>query len=123
MNNQIKSITDIFVKKLFAMPEIIEYNEALAKYENNEEIKSLTGKYDALAPDFQKRQYDGTLTQEEINEMRTIVNKIRSHPLENEIQNKQAELVGVLQECNYEISSVLNMDFAKIAAPSSSCCS
>lgn len=123
MDNQIKSIADQFVNKLFAMPEVIEYNETLNKYENNEEIKSLTAKYDSLSVDFQRKQYDGTLTQEEINEMRSIVNKIRSNPLENEIQNKQAELVGVLQECNDEISSVLSMDFAKIAAPSSSCCS
>ncbi|MHB1686424.1 MAG: YlbF family regulator [Ignavibacteriaceae bacterium] len=123
MNNQIKSIADQFVNRLFAVPEVIEYNETLGKYENNEEIKSLTGRYNSLAVDFQKKQYDGSLTQEEINEMRSIVSKLRSHPLENEIQNKQSELVGVLHECNDEISSVINMDFAKIAAPSSGCCS
>jgi cell fate (sporulation/competence/biofilm development) regulator YlbF (YheA/YmcA/DUF963 family) len=123
MDNQIKSIADQFVNRLFAVPEVIEYNEALDKYENNEEMKSLTGRYNSLAAGFQQKQYDGTLTQEEITEMRSLVNSIRSHPLENEIQNKQALLVGILQECNDEISSVLNMDFAKIAAPSSGCCS
>jgi|GEM_PF-1089513 cell fate (sporulation/competence/biofilm development) regulator YlbF (YheA/YmcA/DUF963 family) len=123
MNNQIKSIADQFVNRLFAVPEVIEYNEALDKYENNEEIKSLMGRYNSLAVGFQQKQYNGTLTQEEITEMRELVNSIRSHQLENEIQNKQALLVGILQECNDEISSVLNMDFAKIAAPSSGCCS
>jgi len=123
MDNQIKIIADQFVNRLFAVPEIISYNETLNNYENNEEIKSLTEKYNSLAVDFQRKQYDGTLTQEEINDMRSVVDKIRSHPLENELQNKQNELLRVLQECNDEISSVLNMDFAKIAAPSSSCCS
>lgn len=123
MDNQIKIIADQFVNRLFALPEVIDYNETLDKYENNEEIKSLKEKYNSLAADFQKKQYDGTLTQEEINEMRTIVNKIRSNILELEVQEKQAALVGILQECNDEISSVLNMDFAKIAAPSTGCCS
>lgn len=123
MDNQIKSIADQFVNRLFAVPEIIGYNEALDKYENNEEIQGLIEKYNSLSSEFQQKQYVGTLTQEEINEMRSLINSIRSHPLENEIQNKQALLAGILQECNDEISSVLNMDFAKIAAPSSGCCS
>jgi cell fate (sporulation/competence/biofilm development) regulator YlbF (YheA/YmcA/DUF963 family) len=123
MDSQIKSIADQFVNRLFAVPEVIDYNETLDKYENNEEIKTLTEKYNSLAAGFQQKQYDGTLTQEEITEMRALVNSIRSHPLEIEIQNKQALLVGILQECNDELSSVLNMDFAKIAAPSSGCCS
>ncbi len=123
MDNQIKLIADQFVNRLFAVPEVIEYNEALDKYENNEEIKSLTKKYNSLAAGFQKKQYDGSLTQEEITEMRSLVNSIRSNPLENEIQDKQAQLVSILQECNDEISSILTMDFAKVAAPSSSCCS
>jgi cell fate (sporulation/competence/biofilm development) regulator YlbF (YheA/YmcA/DUF963 family) len=123
MDSQIKSIADQFVNRLFAVPEVIDYNETLDKYENNEEIKTLTEKYNSLAAGFQQKQYDGTLTQEEITEMRALVNSIRSHPLEIEIQNKQALLVGILQECNDELSSVLNMDFAKLAAPSSGCCS
>lgn len=123
MNNKIKLITDQFVTRLFAMPEVIEYKASLLKYENNEEIKTLTERYRLLSVDFQKKQHNGTLTQEEINEVRSIVSKLRSHPLQSEIQNKQAELIGVLQECNNEISSVINMDFTKIAAPASSCCS
>ena len=122
MDNQIKSIADQFVNRLFAVPEVIEYNEAINKYENNEEIQTLTEKYNSLAAGFQQKQYDGSLTQEEITEMRSLVNSIRSNPLEKEIQDKQAQLVSILQECNDEISSVLTMDFAKVAAPSSSCC-
>ncbi len=122
MDNQIKSIADQFVNRLFAVPEVIEYNEAINKYENNEEIQTLTEKYNSLAAGFQQKQYDGSLTQEEITEMRSLVNSIRSNPLENEIQDKQAQLVSILQECNDEISSILTMDFAKVAAPSSSCC-
>ncbi len=123
MDNQIKSIADQFVNRLYAVPEVLEYNDALNKYENNEEIQTLIKKYNSLAVDFQRKQYDVTLTQEEITEMRSLVNSIRSHPLEIDVQNKQQLLVDILRECNDEISSVLNMDFAKIAAPSSSCCS
>ncbi len=122
IDTQLKNIADNFIRSLQSIPEVIEYITALDSYENDEEIKILTDKYYSLSAEFQKKQYDGTLTQEEINELRTIGKKIQNNPLNLNLAEKQNNIKSILQECNVNISNEISMDFAKLAAPSS-CCS
>lgn len=122
IDTQLKNIADNFIRSLQSIPEVIEYITALESYENDEEIKILTDKYYSLSAEFQKKQYDGTLTQEEINELRTIGKKIQNNPLNLNLAEKQNNIKSILQECNVNISNEISMDFAKLAAPSS-CCS
>ena len=118
MEKQIEYVADDFVRALQATPEVIGYTEALAKFENNEEITRLTEKYDSLALDFQRKQYDGTLTQEEINELRTLALKIQKNSFNTELDEKENLLKNILKGCNATISNEISMDFAKLAAPS-----
>ncbi len=122
IDNQTKFVADNFIRSLQAMPEVIDYLDALSAYENDNEINSLTEMYYTLSSEFQKKQYDGTLTQEEISELREIVSKIQSNPLNINLAEKQSAIKSILQECNVNISNEISMDFAKLAAPSS-CCS
>ncbi|MFN3873272.1 MAG: YlbF family regulator [Ignavibacterium sp.] len=122
IDNQTKFVADNFIRSLQAMPEVIDYLDALSAYENDNEINSLTERYYTLSSEFQKKQYDGTLTQEEISELREIVSKIQSNPLNINLAEKQNAIKNILQECNVNISNEISMDFAKLAAPSS-CCS
>lgn len=122
IDTQLKNIADNFIRSLQSIPEVIEYITALDSYENDEEIKILTDKYYSLSAEFQKKQYDGTLTQEEINELRTIGKKIQNNPLNLNLAEKQNNIKSILQESNVNISNEISMDFAKLAAPSS-CCS
>ena len=123
IDTQLKNITDIFIRSLQSIPEVIEYLTDLDNYENDEEINNLTERYYSLSNDFQKKQYDGTLTQEEINELREIASKIQKNQLNINLANKQNDIKSILQECNVTISNEISMDFAKLAAPSSGCCS
>ncbi|HMU43030.1 MAG TPA: YlbF family regulator [Ignavibacteriaceae bacterium] len=118
IDNQIKYVADNFIRSLQAIPEVIEYLTALESYENDEEIKNLTDKYYSLSSEFQKKQYDGTLTQEEINELRTIGTKIQNNALNLNLAEKQNAIKSILQECNATISNEISMDFAKLASPS-----
>lgn len=122
IDNQTKFVADNFIRSLQAMPEVIDYLDALSAYENDNEINSLTERYYTLSSEFQKKQYDGTLTQEEVSELREIVSKIQTNPLNINLAEKQNTIKGTLQECNVNISNEILMDFAKLAAPSS-CCS
>ena len=122
IDNQKKFLADNFIRALQAMPEVIDYLEALSAYENDSEIISLTEKYYSLSGEFQKKQYEGTLTQEEINELREIVTKVQTHPLNINLSEKQNALKNILRECNAAISNEILMDFAKLAAPASGCC-
>ena len=114
---QVKNIADEFIRSVLSVPEVIEYLSALNKYENNEEITSLTEKYYSLSADFNKKQYDGTLTEEEINELRRITAEIKNNPLNIELADKQNIVKGILQGYNANISIEISMDFAKLSAP------
>lgn len=122
IDTQTKFIADNFIRSLQAMPEVMDYLDAVSAYENDSEINSLTEKYYTLSGEFQKKQYDGTLTQEEIGELREIASKVQTNPLNINLAEKQNNIKSILQECNVNISNELSMDFAKLAAPSS-CCS
>lgn len=118
IDEQIKYIADGFIRALQSTPEIIEYLDALNNYENNKELSSLTERYYSLSADFQKKQYEGTLTQPEIAELRVLVSKIQNNPLNIDMINKQSSAKEILQSCNAGISNEISMDFAKLAAPS-----
>jgi len=115
---QIKNIADIFIRSLQSLPEVIEYYDTLSKYENDDEMKVLTQKYYLLSSEIQKKQYDGNLTQEKIDELRSIIQKIQNNPINIELYEKQNNLRNILIECNNLISDELGMDFAKLVAPS-----
>jgi cell fate (sporulation/competence/biofilm development) regulator YlbF (YheA/YmcA/DUF963 family) len=121
MEKQIEYVADEFVRALQATPMVIDYMEALAKVESNEEITNLTEKYHTLSAEFQKKQYDGTITQEEINELRTLISKIQNNALNIALAEKENLLKIILQGCNAAISNEISMDFAKLAAPSRCC--
>ena len=118
MEKQIEYVADDFVRALQATPEVIEYLGALDKYESDEELSSLTEKYYTLSAEFQKKQYDGTLTQPEIAELRRLASKIQNNSLNKELAEKQNSVKEILQSCNASISNEISMDFAKLAAPS-----
>jgi cell fate (sporulation/competence/biofilm development) regulator YlbF (YheA/YmcA/DUF963 family) len=121
MEKQIEYIADEFVRAIQATPTVIEYMEALAKVESNEEITKLTEKYHTLSVEFQKKQYDGTITQEEINELRTLASKIQNNALNIALAEKENLLKIILQGCNAAISNEISIDFARLAAPSGCC--
>lgn len=54
MDTQTKFIADNFIRSLQAMPEVIDYLDALSAYENDKEINNLTDKYYSLSGEFQK---------------------------------------------------------------------
>lgn len=121
MEKQIEYVADEFVRAIQATPIVIEYMEALANVEGNEEITKLTEDYHTLSTEFQKKQYDGTVTQEEINELRTLASKINNNAQNIALAEKENLFKIILQGCNATISNEISMDFAKLAAPSGCC--
>jgi len=122
MKKQIEYVANDFVRAIQSVPEVINYLDALSNYENDKEINNLTEKYYSLSNEFQVKQYEGTLTQPEIIELRILASKIQNNPLNRELDEKRNNLKDILQACNDSISNEIAMDFAKLAAPASGCC-
>lgn len=121
MEKQIEYIVDDFVRTLQSMSQVIEYIETLEKIENDKEISDFNKKYHSLAADFQTKQYDGTLTQDEISELRTLASKIQNNSINIELAEKENSIKKILQGSNAAISNEISMDFAKLASPSTCC--
>ena len=122
IDTQLQYIADDFIRSLQAIPEVIEYLNSLNKYESDEAISGLTKRYYTLSSAFQKKQYEGTLTQHEITELRELASKIQNNPLNLNLAEKQNAIKSILQECNTTISNEISMDFAKLAAQTSGFC-
>ncbi|PJA97597.1 MAG: hypothetical protein CO129_00375 [Ignavibacteriales bacterium CG_4_9_14_3_um_filter_34_10] len=122
MEKQVEYVANSFIRTLQSVPEVIDYLEALSNYKSDEKIINLTERYYSLSAEFQKKQYEGTLTQDEINEIRTIASQIQNDPLNTELTKTQNQIKEILQQCNVTISHEISMDFAKLAVPESGCC-
>jgi len=123
MKNLIKLSANQFADALKESYPVREYIKAVDNYKHDEEINQLTEKYYTMNTDFQKIQKERNITQEERDEMKSIIDNLNSHILTSNVKNAENKMLDLLIECNDEISAVINMDFAKLAAPSTSCCS
>ncbi len=115
MNSQLANIADDFVRKLFSIQEVIEYSEALEKYNNDLNLKSKIGRYNKLVEEIQNNQKSGNASTELVRELNSISTELQFDPLYKLIIEKQIKLKTFLQKCNDEISSAIGMDFARLA--------
>lgn len=118
VEKQIEYLANDFIRALQAMPQVNEYIEAYYNFINDTEIVALTEKYNLLSVEFREKQYEGTLTQEEISELRMLTSEIHGNIINIKYAEKQNNLKIILRECNVSISNEISMDFAKLAAPS-----
>ncbi len=119
LDSLIQKKADNLIDAIQSLPETKEFLEALEKYENDEELKSLRERYFLLSEEFQRKQYEGTLTQSEILELRQIATKFQNNHLTVNLLEKQEKLEAILRKINNVISSEISMDFARLASPSS----
>jgi cell fate (sporulation/competence/biofilm development) regulator YlbF (YheA/YmcA/DUF963 family) len=118
---QLKLAAEEFVRYLSSSSPMKEFHNTERVYQHNLELKKLREEYVSLAREFQKRQTNGTLTQEEINKIRSMQSTLSKHPVAVQYSQAQQTMVMMLQDCNTVISEVLGFDFAATAAPAASC--
>lgn len=115
MDTQLANIADDFVKKLFSIQEVIEYSEAIEKYNQDTKLKSKIERYNKLVEEIQANQKMGKDSTELVKELNSISTELQFDPLYKEIIERQIKLKTFLQKCNDEISSAIGMDFARLA--------
>jgi cell fate (sporulation/competence/biofilm development) regulator YlbF (YheA/YmcA/DUF963 family) len=117
-----QNAADVFVTALETDESISAFREAKRRFDQNEELKALRTTYSERLPELQRKQADGTLTQEDINAMRSLQEKINGHPVTVEMLRTQEQATKVLQESNSTISEILGFDFSATAASPAGCC-
>ena len=122
ISRELQNTADAFVTALEKNESISAYRAAKGQSEENEELQQLRLTYSELLPELQQKQADGTLTQEDIKNLRSLQEQINQHPTSVELLRTLQESTPILKECNSTISRILGFDFSENAAPPSGCC-
>lgn len=118
---QIRDAVSDFVQTIQNAPEIQRYVHAQTEYSSNDELKQLRAQYSELMLGFQRKQAAGTYTQEDIDEVRELQMKVNGHRVTQDVMIAQEDMQEILRACNEQISTVLGMNFAKIAGMDCGC--
>ena len=122
ISTELQNAADAFVTALETDESISAFREAKRRFDQNEELKALRTTYSERLPELQRKQADGSLTQEDINAMRSLQEKINGHPVTVEMLRTQEQATKVLHESNSTISEILGFDFSATAASPAGCC-
>lgn len=121
MDAELQQAADQFIETLQNNDTIAQFRSAREAFDNDAELHELRSRYGALVEEFQQKQADGTLTQEDINELRGLQQKVNAHPTTTAMIQAQNDVQGVLGDCNAALSNTLGFDFAATAAPPAAC--
>jgi cell fate (sporulation/competence/biofilm development) regulator YlbF (YheA/YmcA/DUF963 family) len=110
-----------FARSLKSTEAVKRFFEARRRFESDEDLSRSREAFNQAARTFREKQTAGTLTEQEISQIRALQSKMNLHPRTVEYLRVQQEMAELMQECNQQISELLGFDFSAIAAPSGSC--
>jgi cell fate (sporulation/competence/biofilm development) regulator YlbF (YheA/YmcA/DUF963 family) len=121
MEARLQQAADRFLSILGSNPKVSFYREANDDFFNDSELAALRKRYNENLIIARKKQYDGTLTQEELDTIRALQAQVSNHPITQRFVQARAGVLDVLNECNSVISELLGFNYAQMAAPPANC--
>lgn len=121
MEVQLQQAVDYFCSILGNDPHFSNFKGTKDDFFNDAELKALRIRYNELLLVARKKQYDGTLTQEELDSVRSLQAQVSNHPITQRYVETREEVLNVLNDCNKEISELLGFNYAQVAAPPANC--
>ena len=121
MDMQLKLAAEEFVRFVRSSQVMKQFQVAQERYKKDSEVSLLRNQFTALTRELQQKQYNSTLTHDEISRYKSLQKTLGSHPISREFAQAQQQLVELLQACNTGMSEVLGFDFAATAASAASC--
>ncbi len=100
-------------------PPLRAYAEAAAKMEADAQATALLDELQRVQSDIRIRQSNGGVTQADITRLRKLQYQVQTHPTIAAFIEAQQNATAFLPEVNQEISQLLGIDFASLAAPAS----
>ncbi|MCX6122316.1 MAG: YlbF family regulator [Ignavibacteriales bacterium] len=121
LNTQLQTDAELFVNALINSHEMKAFVKAKAEFQGNPELREVRKQFGEKQTMAQSKQSHGTITQEEIDDVRALQKKLNSHPVTSTYTQTRQVMVNRLHECNDVLSKILRFDFASAAAPPSCC--
>ena len=114
----VQRCTEEFVESLKRTPQVRRFNEALRRFEADQEVQSLM----ATLRRFQQEQQNGRLLEQELEDVRNAQLRIGKHGVVREFLAARDAVGDFLKETNTAISEVLGLDFGLTAGPAGGGC-
>lgn len=101
--------------------QFLRYRAATSRLNDDVHASAILQELGELQTELRTRQMQGTLTSEDINQLRSLQNEAQDNPVIAEQLEAQQGVIDAIRDINQEISNWLGMDFASLArAPG--CC-
>jgi len=102
-----------------AAEPITAYRRAKARLDGDAHAHELLRLLSDAQADLRRRQSNGGVTQEVLENVRAIQREVQSNVIIMDFAMAQQEAIAYLPQVNLEISQLLGVDFASLAGPAS----
>jgi cell fate (sporulation/competence/biofilm development) regulator YlbF (YheA/YmcA/DUF963 family) len=103
------------IENLLASEAFLTYQQSLAAMNSDSDAHSLLDLLSTLQTALRHKQSANSVTQTDIEELRTIQTQVQANPIIIAYAQSQQNAINFLREVNREISQVLGVDFAALA--------
>lgn len=100
---------------------LVAYHQATATLEADPDSITLLSQFSAAQAQVRKRQGDGTITQFDVDRLRSLQRQVQVNSTIMSYASAQQAALAYLPEVNGEISQLIGLDFASLAGPSGCC--
>ena len=107
--------TEVLIQNLLGSEPFLAYQKAQMQFKSDSQAHGLIERLSAHQAEFRRKQTSGSVTQEEIEEFRTVQAQVKANVTLIAHASTQQEAVNFLSEINQEISQLLGVDFAILA--------
>ena len=114
------ALNNLAEKIKFSEP-VNNYQTALEQFTTDSEAQKIMKDLSALQKVIRQKQGSNQITQQDLQELRSLQSKAQENKVIASYANSQQEAIGQLREINAEISSLLGVDFASLAKKSGCC--
>ncbi len=111
-----------FVTALKAAPSVRRFMVAQRRFQTDPGVQRLLADAQRKAQTFQRARQDGTLQEEQIQEVREAQARFSDHPLAQEFLLARDAAATFLQQTNRVISEILGLDFGQTVGPAGGAC-
>ena len=117
--SELLAATQALAENVLASEPFVNYDRARVQFKADAQANQLMAHLSSLQADLRQRQSQGQVTQEHINQLRTVQSNVQANRVIMDYMGTQQVAVAYLREINQEISQLLGADFAALAKRSS----
>jgi cell fate (sporulation/competence/biofilm development) regulator YlbF (YheA/YmcA/DUF963 family) len=118
---ELDKATDGLIQNLLASEPFLAYQKSRAQYKSDSQAHALIERLSTLQTELRRKQTNGSVTEADIEELRTVQAEVQSNATLIAYTNTQQAAANFLREINQEISQLLGVDFASLAKQNNCC--